>query len=99
MRIGTTPTHIFELPFETSTLKGIEITYSLNDVVILRKLKEDCETSGNTISVKLSQEDTLKFKQGFANIQLRVITPGDDIIASDIFRVLCEKCLSSEVLV
>ena len=65
MRRGTTPTHVFYI--DDASLENIEelyITYAQGRRIILEKTLEDVEldTEENTISVSLTQEDTLKFK-------------------------------------
>lgn len=99
MRIGTTPTHIFTVPFDTEQITAVEITYCQNGNVILQKYEHDCKMQGRVISVKLSQTDTFEFICGVnVEIQIRVLTTDDTAFASDIMRVSCEKCLSDEVL-
>lgn len=99
MRIGTTPTHTFVLPFEASDFKKIQIVYSQNDQIILEKTVDDCKLNGNVVSVKLTQEETFKFdKQYSVKIQMRVVTPEGDVLSSDVLSVCCDECLSSEVL-
>ena len=59
--IGTTPTHIFRLPFSTLLIDKVRIIYAQNDEQILVKEKDDCDLKGNQISVTLTQEETFKF--------------------------------------
>lgn len=99
MRIGTTPTHRFTLPFDTKTITAVEITYCQNGKVILQKFEDECEMSGRVISVTLSQEDTFEFQSGVnVEIQIRLMDDTGTVSASDIMRVTCQKCLSDEVL-
>ena len=35
MIIGTTPTHTFDIPFDTSMVDEVKITYAQDDVVVL----------------------------------------------------------------
>lgn len=96
---GTTPTHKFTLPFDTGIIKIVKVIYAQDDVVVLEKEGEACSCSGNTVTVKLTQEDTFKFDcNKFVQIQIRVITHDDDSIASDVECVSVAKCLDSEVL-
>lgn len=97
---GSTPTHIFTLPFGAETVKTIEITYAQNEKVKLQKANADCVLEGNTVSIKLTQEDTFKFdEKPLVEIQIRVLTLGGDVIASDIMYTTVKRCLSDEVLV
>ena len=96
---GTTPLHTFSLPFGTETIKTVQITYAQNGVVMITKSNDDCDFGENTVSVKLTQEDTFKFIEGACvEIQIRVLTAGDDVLASRVMRVHCDKCLSKDVL-
>lgn len=97
---GTTPIHTFELPFDTSICKEIKITYAQNDKVILEKKSKSCNLEGNTVTLRLTQEETFKFDcKKLVQIQLRVLTTNDEVLASDIALERPDKCLDSEVLV
>lgn len=99
MRIGTTPTHYFTLPFSTELIKDVQIIYCQNGSEILQKNTPDCEFEGNTVSVKLSQLDTFEFAPDtIVEIQIRVSTDDETVLASDILKISCQKCLSEEVL-
>jgi hypothetical protein len=97
---GTTPTHTFTLPFDTGLIKTILITYKQNNNIKLQKWTNECEFLGDTVSVKLSQEDTLQFEGNIpVQIQIRVLTFSGDATASDVMRVRCEDVLYDGVLV
>lgn len=98
---GTTPTHIFELPIDTSIIDTGKIIYSQDGKVILEKAISECAMEGNTISIKLTQEDTFSFNctKGMVYIQIRLLTLGKEVIASDEMKVEVKRCLDSEVLV
>ena len=97
MKRGTTPTHTFTLPFDVSVIEKARVLYSQGEE--LKLTKTDCVLDGNTLTVKLTQEDTFKLDCGkFVDIQLRVLTPGGDALNSDIIRVAVDRCLENEVL-
>ena len=100
MKKGTTPTHTFELPEAVvNTIRDVEITYSQNRRVILQKDMYDCTIEGNIISVTLTQADTFKFMDDVnVEIQVRVLDDAENVFASNIMCVSCERCLSDEVL-
>jgi hypothetical protein len=96
---GTTPTHIFALPFDTETLKELKIIYAQDENIILEKTIKHCSLTDNTAIVKLTQEETLLFDcHKFVQIQVRVLTKNGDALASEIEHVRVGKCLESEVL-
>ena len=100
MNQGTTPTHYFTLPFDTSLVKSARVIYSQNEKVILKKELQDCKREGNTISCKLTQEETFLFVHPrTVQIQLRILTTGEEALNSNIETVPCERCLDDEVLV
>lgn len=99
MRRGTTPTHTFTLPFDTNTVEKVRVIYAQGDIVKVVKKETDCKLSGNKISVKLTQQDTLRLNSKIkVDIQVRVVTRSEDSLASDIITVSVGRCLGSEVL-
>lgn len=97
---GTTPTHIFQIPFDTGLLKEIRVSYAQGNKVIAEKKTEDCILDGDTISVTLTQEDTLKFKHmKIVEIQLKVLTEDGCVMATPIIRKDVSEVLNEEVLV
>lgn len=96
---GSTPTHIFTLPFDMGDADKVKIIYAQDDNILLTKERNACKIESNVVSVKLSQEETLLFdckKQ--VQIQIRVLTAGEDSLVSDIIHVSVAKCLESEVM-
>ena len=98
---GTTPTHIFNVPIDTSEIKEVKINYSQNDELVLSKRLADCKIEDGKIIVKLTQEDTFLFKcSSSVSIQLRVLTKGDDALISAPMKKSLGECLADdEVLV
>ena len=98
MRRGTTPNHIFTLPFSVEDVDSIHILYSQDDNVKLKKTKSDCVFDGNKVSVTLSQEETFRFIHGkMAYIQIRILRK-DLALASEIMYMIIDECLEDEVL-
>ncbi len=96
---GSTPTHTFNCKLEPDLIHKVRVLYAQNNVCVLKKEDEDCEKDGQTIVVKLTQEDTLTFKEGKVEIQLRVLTPTGESIPSKIHTVDVSKLLENEVFV
>lgn len=97
MRRGSTPTHIFNISLDTNLISKVRILYAQNDRVVLRKEDADCTREGQKIIVKLTQRETLLFKQGKVEVQLRVITPSGDSIPSKVYTVNVQRLLENEV--
>ena len=100
---ATTPTHVFTLPFDTSTCTQIQVTYSQNDkTVLVKHYKDNTLPDGMTldeedVNIFLSQEETLLFGEGRAQAQIRVMT-GGKVIASQKMNVPVHGVLNEEVI-
>lgn len=98
MRRYTTPTHIFNVPFDTEIIQKCRMVYAQNESIILAK--EDCEHSGQSITVCLTQEETALFdcKKHYCEIQAHILTVDGKSLVSAPLRVAVEKCLDTGVL-
>lgn len=98
MRQGTTPTiQITINDIDLNEMQNIYVVFEQNGY-ILKKESSDLDIEGNTISVSLSQEETLNFKEGTCNIQLRMITKGGAAIASPIKTTKVYRVLNKEAI-
>lgn len=96
---GSAPTHTCTLPFDVSIIDKMILVYAQNDKEVVRKTKDDCELSGNVITVKLTQKETLRFNPRHKiEIQIKALTVGGDPLPSKIVTIDCEKSLITEVL-
>jgi len=96
---ATTPTHIFNLPIETSLIKELLITYSQRKTPVIDKQLEDCVLDGKTIAVTLTQRDTARFSDRRpVEIQLRVLTTSDTALAGTITEVDVDRVLDDDIL-
>ena len=98
MRQGTTPTiQITINDIDLNEMQNIYVVFEQNGYILKKELN-DLDIEGNTISVSLSQEETLNFKEGTCNIQLRMITKGGVAIASPIKTTKVYRVLNKEVI-
>jgi hypothetical protein len=96
---GTTPTHIFTIPFETDLIKDVRVIYAQNSVVVVQKNISSCKLGDHELSVSLSQEETLKFDcTRPVEIQLKINMVDTSVVASNIMLVDVGKVLSDEVM-
>lgn len=96
---GTTPTHTFVLPFDSSLVEKAMVIYAQNDVEVFRKEVPDCHLEGNELRCTLTQEDTFKLSCSHnVQIQLRVLTTDGNALATFPQIVSVGKCLNNEVL-
>lgn len=99
MIIGTTPTHTFTIPIDVSQIADLRISYAQDNNVLLTKSIKDCVLKGKTISVTLTQEDTLKFNSSTQiKTQLKILTTENVVLVSKISVLLVDECLNKEVL-
>lgn len=98
MRQGTTPTiQITINDIDLNEMQNIYVVFEQNGY-ILKKESKDLNIEKNVISVMLSQEETLNFKEGTCNIQLRMITGEGVAIASPIKSTKVYRVLNKEVI-
>ncbi len=99
IRRGATPQHTFTLPFDNSFVKSLRIIYTQNNEKVIVKDKADCTFNGKTVSVRLTQRETLRLKVGEVEIQIRLLTTAGDSIPSLVEKDRVVDSLSEEVLV
>ena len=96
---GTTPTHIFNLPIDTSIIKEVRITYVQYAKVVVEKTERDVTMEGQTIRFKLTQEETLSLSMSTpVRVQLKVLTTDNTVLASPIRDIPVGDILNEEVL-
>lgn len=84
IRRGTTPLITIELPeeFDVESITTVWIYISQNEEVVIDKVTEDVEIAENTLSVALTQEETLSLEAGLAILQCRLLNDEDVAFAS-----------------
>ncbi len=95
---GTTPNNIFEVDIDCTDAEEIYITYSQFQQVIIEKTIEDVTVTAETITVLLTQEDTLLFRPGEVEIQIRVKYPDGKAMACDIIKTTAKRVLKEGVI-
>lgn len=84
---GTTPTVTFNLPFDVSTIRNCEVYFAQNDELLVTKAIEDCVLEDRTLSVTLSQEDTLAFDDDAKlEMQIRFVFTNGTVDATQIIK-------------
>lgn len=99
MRRGTTPTLTFTADMDCTQIDKLDVSFAQRDEVVLSKGLADCTVNGNTITVNLTEEDTLLFdcRKNPVRIQLRAGI-GDKRIASNIMHTTAEAILKDGCL-
>lgn len=84
---GTTPTITFNLPFDVSEIRKCEVYFAQNDTLLLTKETSDCTLDGRTLSVTLTQEDTLRFEDDAKiEMQIRFVFTSGSVDATQIVK-------------
>lgn len=85
---GTTPTHVFETDVDLTGAEEIYITYKQGSTVV-EKVMADCDVTAESVSVNLTQAETLLFREGGfrAQVQIRVKFPDGSALASNIIPI------------
>ena len=97
MRRGTTPTNTFTVPVDLRTAT-VFVDYEQEGKIVLEKTGDDLTITETTVSLTLSQEDTLLFKPGRVLIQIRYVTAGGAADASDIIYTTFERIIKDGVI-
>ena len=107
MKVSSTPTHVFVLPFVYDKYaEKFVVTYAQggeDGAVVLRKTEEDIgsgvSVSGNCLTVELTQDETKKFEQGEAVAEVKVWTKNRKALISDKIYIPVEAVLDDEAFV
>lgn len=100
MRRGTTPTHIFKLPFSTEFVSKVKVAYKQDATVVLRKNTEACKLEGDKISITLTREESLLFNcHDNVKVQLEVELRNGGTLVSEIYVLRVAELLCEEVMV
>lgn len=96
---GTTPILQFNLPFSVSNISKLYITGKQYDVVVLEKDLSDCILNDTSVSLKLTQEETLKLQPNRRiTMQIRVKTHDGTALASQKFECDVKDILREGVI-
>ena len=99
MRIGTTPTLTFALPFASSMLEDFRLVMCQHDNEILKKHKADFVIGANAVSVTLTEAETFLFAPHVPIlVQLHAATAGGQALTSDVFCVPSVECLDRQTV-
>lgn len=94
-RRGTTPTVTLAVDaLDLTTLQSIYVTFRQGAALLTKRSGEDGVTvEPHRVTVRLSQADTLAFRDGRVQVQLRALAPDGTALASGI-----ATCTALEIL-
>lgn len=100
MRPGETPKHTLNIKnFNMTLIDKVRVTYDQFGKVILQKEKPDVHIENGKLWVKLTQEESLRFKDGQPfKIQWSITTTGGECFRTPPFTVPCEETIDKEAL-
>ena len=99
MTRGTTPELTFQLPFDAGALTKLSSAFEQDGVLVLEKKLEDCTVSGQQVSVRLTEEDTLAFRQNGSVLQIQLRCGiGEKRLASEVITATVGRILKEGTL-
>ena len=94
MRRGTTPTVTFNLPFEVSEIKNVEVYFAQDGENLVTKEMADCTLDGKTLAVTLTQAETLSLDTDEKlEMQARFVFKDGSVDATDIIKSKVKEIL------
>ena len=99
MRRGTAPTITFSVEhIDLSLMKAIIITFEQDGEEVLTKTGDDLTSDDGTAKLTLTQEETLKLKRGYVDIQLKAMTDAGTVWATKIKQKHVDEILDESVM-
>lgn len=96
---GTTPTLQFEFPFELTNIAELWVTLKQDNNIVLDKELADCECDGAILTLRLTQQETLKLNAFMpVAIQIRMRTNDGNAVASNIIITSVGQILKDGVI-
>lgn len=98
--IGTTPTHIFNIDADLRGAVEIWISYVQGRNVVLNKVLSDgISVTEDTLTVVLTQVDTLRFRDSSpVKIQIRARFPNGEAVKSSVINTTADEILKRGVI-
>lgn len=94
----TINTVITGFPIPVSEIKSLYITFKKSREIVLEKTLDDCTISGESVSFRLSQEESLKLDQGTITRSAILISKDGARFESDSSPFVCRETSKDEVL-
>lgn len=96
---GTTSTLQFAFPFELNNVAELWVTLKQDNNIVLDKTLTDCELDGSILTLRLTQQDTLKLNAFLpVAIQIRIRTNDGNAVASNIITTSVGQILKDGVI-
>lgn len=90
---GTTPTNVFTTDVDLTEATELYISYEQNKEVIVEKELSDATITETSVSVTLTQAETLLFQPGKVFVQIRAKFGDGTAVASNIIETTAKRIL------
>jgi len=97
MRRGSTPTNTFDVDIDL-TGATVFITYKQKGRTVIEKTGTDITVTSTSLTVELTQAETLALDVGEVEMQIRYVFPNGSADASNIMRATAERILKDGVI-
>lgn len=94
----TVTTTITDLPISVTEIANLYIIFKTKTKTILEKTLADCDVTGEVITFKMTQEESLSFPTGTVERSIIVIATDGSRFECDPCTITCGKTAKSEVL-
>ena len=96
---GTTPNQIFNVDADITQAEVVYLTYKQGNQTVLEKEKDDLDITKDTVSFKMTQEESLIFERnGSISIQIRARFADGIAIKSNIVQTSSDHLLKEGVI-
>lgn len=95
---GATPTNIFNVSVDLTSAEVLYVTYVQFGRTVLEKTIEECTVTSDTVTVSLSQNDTIKFKMAPVKIQIRARLQDGSAHVSKVIETTATELLKQGVI-
>lgn len=96
---GTTPVHTFLVDLDLTSAEVIYVTYKQGRNILIEKEKDDLDVTAESLSFKLTQEDTLALKTAeVCEMQIRARFPDGTAVDSNIMKAHVGRILKDGVI-
>lgn len=89
---GTTPTNVFNVDIDLTSASALYVTYEQNHEVVVEKTISDATITATSVSVTLTQAETLLFVPGKVFVQIRAKI-GSTAVASNIITTTADRII------
>lgn len=96
---GSTPSHEFDIIYDSEYIQDVWITYGQNNKEIFTKTRKDCVFQNNIVRIQLTQEETYMFSSRYRlDIQIKIKLFDKVLISEEPISLRVIDSLNKEVM-